>query len=91
MTYIVFQNGNFWTISYYILKKKFNIHLDTEEMGRISYPIVARQESEKVKIIKNENNSPRDMSPSSQLSQSTARTNTPSVKDIQRDEPMLGF
>jgi hypothetical protein len=33
------------------------------------------------------------MSPTSQLSQSTDRTNTPppSVKDIRRDEPMLGF
>ena len=39
-----------------------------------------RQEQEKSLLIKNENNPLREMSPTSQLSQSTDRTNTPSVK-----------
>ena len=33
----------------------------------------------------------REMSPVSQLSQSSETINDPSVKDIRRDEPMLGF
>ena len=33
----------------------------------------------------------RDMSPVSQLSQSPEGSKTPSIKDIRRDEPMLGF
>jgi hypothetical protein len=53
--------------------------------------MVVRQEQEKSLLIKNENNPLREMSPTSQLSQSTERTNTPSIKDIRRDEPMLGF
>jgi hypothetical protein len=68
------------------------IYLDNEEIGRIPFPTVIRQEQEKILLIKNENNPLRDMSPTSQLSQSTDRTNTPaSIKDIRRDEPMLGF
>ncbi len=51
-----------------------------------------RQEPEKTLLSKSEMNTFREMSPVSQLSQSTTdRTNTSSVKDIQRDEPMLGF
>ena len=45
-----------------------------------------------VSYNENDLNTLREMSPISQLSQSTDRTNTPpSIKDIQRDEPMLGF
>ncbi len=91
MTYIVFQTGKFFFVF------KFNINvffflLDNEEMGRAPFPAVVRQEQEKTLLIKPEPNPLREMlSPTSQLSQSSERTNTPSVKDIRRDEPMLGF
>jgi hypothetical protein len=79
----------------FIIKKNKRLNnklcLDNEEIGRTPFPTVMRQEQEKSLLIKNENNSLREMSPTSQLSQSTDRTNTPSVKDIRRDEPMLGF
>ncbi|CAF3502703.1 unnamed protein product [Rotaria socialis] len=64
---------------------------DNEDIGKIPFPTVIRQEPEMIAIINNENSPPREMSPTSQLSQSSSRTNTPSVKDIRRDEPMLGF
>ncbi|CAF3151561.1 unnamed protein product [Rotaria sp. Silwood2] len=64
---------------------------DNEEIGRIPFPTVIRQELEKMSVITNENSPPREISPTSQLFQSTTRTNTPSVKDIHRDEPILGF
>ncbi|UJR11505.1 hypothetical protein I4U23_015686 [Adineta vaga] len=64
---------------------------DNEEMERIPYPVVIRQEQEKTILNKNEVNSFRELSPISQLSQSRNGTETPSEKDIQRDEPMLGF
>ncbi|CAF5022266.1 unnamed protein product, partial [Rotaria sp. Silwood1] len=64
---------------------------EKEETIEIPYPNVIRQEIENPPSNKYENNPGRDSSPTSQLSQSTQRTNTPSLKDIQRDEPMLGF
>ncbi|CAF1148393.1 unnamed protein product [Adineta ricciae] len=65
---------------------------DNEDMGRIPYPTVIRQEQEKPIVNRNELSSFREMSPISQLSQSRdGGSETPSVKDIQRDEPMLGF
>ena len=71
--------GNIWIV------------LDNEDMGRIPYPTVIRQEQEKPTVTRNELTSFREMSPVSQLSQSRDGSETPSVKDIQRDEPMLGF
>ncbi|CAF5111354.1 unnamed protein product, partial [Rotaria sp. Silwood1] len=62
---------------------------EKEETIEIPYPNVIRQEIENPPSNKYENNPGRDSSPTSQLSQSTQRTNTPSLKDIQRDEPML--
>ncbi len=61
-------------------------------MGRTPFPTVIRQEQEKTILIKNENNPLlREMSPTSQLSQSSERSSSPPIKDIRRDEPMLGF
>jgi hypothetical protein len=63
----------------------------TIDVSRIPFPTVIGQEQQKPLLNKNELVPFREMSPISQLSQSTDRTNTPPVKDIQRDEPMLGF
>lgn len=74
------------------IKYLIYILIDNEEIGRAPFPTVVRQEQDKISLIKNENNLVREMSPTSQLSQSTDETtNTPSNKDIRRDEPMLGF
>ncbi|CAF4330014.1 unnamed protein product, partial [Adineta steineri] len=64
---------------------------DNEDIERLPFPTVIRQEQEKPLLNKSELNSFREMSPVSQLSQSSHRSNTPSEKDIHRDEPMLGF
>jgi hypothetical protein len=54
-------------------------------------PTVIRQEQEKPSSSKKETTPVREMSPTSQLSQSSEETTIPSIKDIRRDEPMLGF
>ncbi len=90
MTFIIFQNGIFFCNDKN--SNEYFICLDNEEIARIPFPIVIRQEPEKALQSKSEINTFREMSPVSQLSQSTTdRTNISSVKDIQRDEPMLGF
>ena len=86
---------NFFVIVFFLsVKCKENnwILLDNEDMGRVPYPTVIRQEQEKPIVTRNELTSFREMSPISQLSRSRdGESETPSVKDIQRDEPMLGF
>lgn len=72
-------------VFYCFLKFNFylkNIYLENEEISKILFPTVICQESENLSSMKYENNVPRDMSPTSELSQSTQRSNTPSNKDI---------
>ncbi len=64
-----------------------------EQIGGMPFAnVICQEEEERLLLMKDEVNPLREISPTSQLSQSSEEPNNPpSVKDIRRDEPMLGF
>ena len=65
--------------------------LENEDFQLKSLPIVHRHEQENCRSNENETIDERENSLISQLSQSSSSKNISSIKEIHRDETMLGF